>query len=109
MDWSGRERGHSRIDPGSGVELQVVDESRFAQARGREHHELFRVGTRRLEGSRVAHAEVVCPKTRPIERRATASPVPLPTFADGLAVMRCMDAMRASAAAGGALQTIDER
>ena len=41
--------------------------------------------------------------------RAVASPVPLPTFADGLAVMRCMDAMRASAAAGGALQTIDER
>ncbi len=42
-----------------------------------------------------------------IEGRTIESPVPLPTFADGLAVMRCMDAMRASAAAGGALQTIE--
>jgi len=42
-----------------------------------------------------------------IEGRAFASPVPLPTFVDGLAVMRCIDAMRASAAAGGALQIID--
>ena len=31
----------------------------------------------------------------------------LPTFADGLGVMRCMDAMRASAAAGGALTTVE--
>ena len=44
-----------------------------------------------------------------IEGRAVTSPVPLPTFADGLAVMRCMDAIRTSAAAGGALQVIDER
>jgi len=42
-----------------------------------------------------------------IEGRSVTSPVPLPTFADGLGVMRCMDAMRASAATGGALVTID--
>ncbi len=42
-----------------------------------------------------------------IEGHPIASPVPLPTFADGLGVMRCMDAMRASAATGGALQTVD--
>jgi predicted dehydrogenase len=40
-------------------------------------------------------------------RVARDAPVALPTFADGLAVMRCIDAMRASAAAGGQLQTID--
>jgi predicted dehydrogenase len=42
-----------------------------------------------------------------IEGRPLASPVPLPVFADGLAVMRCMDAMRASAAAGGTLVAIE--
>jgi predicted dehydrogenase len=36
------------------------------------------------------------------------SPVALPTFADGLAGMRCIDAMRASAAAGGVLTSIDD-
>jgi predicted dehydrogenase len=43
-----------------------------------------------------------------IEGNGIASPVPLPTFADGLAVMRAIDAMRASSAAGGAVQTIGE-
>jgi hypothetical protein len=33
--------------------------------------------------------------------------VPLPTFADGLGVMRCMDAMRLSSARGGELVTVD--
>lgn len=42
-----------------------------------------------------------------IEGRSITSPVALPTFADGLGVMRCMDAMRASAAAGGVLVSID--
>lgn len=42
-----------------------------------------------------------------IEGRSIASPVPLPTFADGLGVMRCIDAMRTSAAQGGALVAID--
>jgi predicted dehydrogenase len=38
------------------------------------------------------------------DRKTT--PVPIPTFADGLASMRVMDAIRASSAAGGALQTL---
>jgi predicted dehydrogenase len=38
-----------------------------------------------------------------IEGGEPRSAVPLPTFADGLACMQAMDAMRASAAAGGAL------
>jgi predicted dehydrogenase len=42
-----------------------------------------------------------------IEGREVASPVPLPTFDDGLGVMRTMDAMRASAAAGGALTSVE--
>ena len=41
-----------------------------------------------------------------IEGRPVASPVPLPTFADGLGVMQCMDAIRASAAGGGTLVTL---
>ena len=41
------------------------------------------------------------------EGRAIDSPVALPTFADGLGVMRCMDAMRASAAAGGARTRVE--
>lgn len=40
-----------------------------------------------------------------IEGRASAA-VAIPTFRDGLACMRVMDAIRASAAAGGALQTL---
>jgi predicted dehydrogenase len=42
-----------------------------------------------------------------IEGRELPSPVPLPVFADGLAVMQCMDAMRASAAAGGTLTIVE--
>jgi predicted dehydrogenase len=43
-----------------------------------------------------------------VEGRELASPVALPTFADGLAVMRGMDAMRASAAAGGTLTIVGD-
>ena len=42
-----------------------------------------------------------------IEGRALPSPVALPTFADGLGVMRCMDAMRASAATAGTLTIVE--
>jgi predicted dehydrogenase len=42
-----------------------------------------------------------------IEGRDLASPVALPTFADGLGVMRAMDAMRASATAGGTLTIVE--
>jgi len=42
-----------------------------------------------------------------IAGREHPSPVALPTFADGLGVMRTMDAMRASAAAGGALTSVE--
>ena len=37
-----------------------------------------------------------------VEGRPVASAVPLATFADGVAAMRTLDAIRASAAAGGA-------
>jgi predicted dehydrogenase len=42
-----------------------------------------------------------------LEGRELESPVALPTFADGLGVMRCMDAMRASAAGGGVLTSVE--
>jgi predicted dehydrogenase len=42
-----------------------------------------------------------------IEGRDVESPVALPTFADGLGVMQAMDAMRASAATGGALTSVE--
>jgi predicted dehydrogenase len=42
-----------------------------------------------------------------IEGHEQVSPVALPTFADGLGVMRCMDAMRSSAAAGGNLAIVE--
>ena len=42
-----------------------------------------------------------------VEGRDLDSPVALPTFADGLGVMRCMDAMRASAATGGTLTSVE--
>jgi predicted dehydrogenase len=41
-----------------------------------------------------------------IEGHAVRSPVPIPTFRDGLASMRILDAMRASAADGGALTKV---
>jgi predicted dehydrogenase len=43
-----------------------------------------------------------------IEGRELESPVPLPTFTDGLGVMRAMDAMRASSAAGGNLTIVED-
>ena len=42
-----------------------------------------------------------------IDGREIASPVPLPTFRDGLACLRVMDAIRASARQGGALVSPD--
>jgi predicted dehydrogenase len=42
-----------------------------------------------------------------IEGHELESPVALPTFADGLGTMRAMDAMRASAAAGGAVTSVE--
>jgi predicted dehydrogenase len=41
-----------------------------------------------------------------VDGREPSSPVPLPTFADGLACMEVLDAVRASAAQGGALVEI---
>lgn len=43
-----------------------------------------------------------------VEGRVLESPVALPTFADGLGVMLAMDAMRASAATGGTLTSVEE-
>jgi predicted dehydrogenase len=41
-----------------------------------------------------------------IEGRDAKAPVPIPTFRDGLASMRILDAMRASSASGGALTKV---
>ena len=41
-----------------------------------------------------------------VEGHTVQSPVPVPTFRDGLAAMRVLDAMRASSAQGGALQQV---
>jgi len=41
-----------------------------------------------------------------VEGRPIESAVPVPTFADGVAEMRVMDAIRRSAAAGGAVTTV---
>src|SRR4051812_26822335 len=54
----------------SGRELQVVDQPRLADARGRQHHEMPRVGTRRRERASIAHAEIVGTESGGIERRA---------------------------------------
>ncbi len=49
-------------------------------------------------------AEVLCAG---VEGRAHHAAVPVPTFADGVAGMRVLDAIRASAASGGALVTVE--
>jgi predicted dehydrogenase len=41
-----------------------------------------------------------------VEGRAVSSPVPIPTFTDGLADMQVLDAIRASAATGGAVMHV---
>jgi predicted dehydrogenase len=62
-----------------------------------------------LGGYELRHYERLAAAFRAaIEGEVIESPVALPTFADGLAVMRCIDAMRASSASGGALTTIDD-
>jgi predicted dehydrogenase len=43
-----------------------------------------------------------------VEGRAVTSAVPVPTFADGLACMQVLDAIRASAATGGAVVNVGE-
>ena len=42
-----------------------------------------------------------------IEGRHITTAVPVPTFADGLAEMRVLDAIRSSAAQGGAVVAVD--
>ena len=44
-----------------------------------------------------------------VDGRAPETPVPIPTFVDGLAGMLVLDAIRASAEAGGALVTVERR
>jgi predicted dehydrogenase len=62
--------------------------------------------------NRLSHLELgpftrLCEAMRDaIEGRMAKTTVPAPTFRDGLASMRVMDAMRASAAEGGALQVL---
>jgi len=62
--------------------------------------------------NRMSHFELapftrLCEATRDaIEGKAGTAPVAPPTFRDGLASMKVLDAMRASAAAGGALQLV---
>ena len=62
--------------------------------------------------NRLSHLEIgpftrLCEALRDgIEGRPAASTVPVPTFRDGLASMRVIDAIRASAANGGRLQTL---
>ena len=41
-----------------------------------------------------------------VDGRSFDTPVAIPTFADGVAEMRVLDAIRASAAAGGAYQAV---
>jgi predicted dehydrogenase len=62
----------------------------------------------RLGGYELRHYEQLAAAFRAaIVGRELESPVRLPTFADGLATMRAMDAMRASAAAGGAVTSVE--
>jgi predicted dehydrogenase len=61
-----------------------------------------------LGGYELRHYERLAAAFRSaIESGASQPPADLPVFDDGLAVMRCMDAMRASAAAGGALTSVE--
>jgi predicted dehydrogenase len=62
--------------------------------------------------NRLSHLELgpftrLCEAMRDaIEGKQAKTPIPPPTFRDGLASMRVLDAIRASAAAGGALQAL---
>ena len=62
--------------------------------------------------NRLSHLEMgpftrLCEAMRSaIEGRAGTAPVPVPTFRDGLASMQIIDAIRASAAAGGELRSV---
>jgi predicted dehydrogenase len=76
-------------------ELPVPDDLRLPDAAGSPAPFEIAPFTRLAQALRAA-----------IDGRAETSPVPPPTFADGLASMRVLDAIRASAAAGGALQIL---
>jgi predicted dehydrogenase len=61
-----------------------------------------------LGGYEIRHYEKLAASFRAaIEGRQLDSPVALPTFTDGLGVMRCIDAMRTSSAGGGALTSVE--
>jgi predicted dehydrogenase len=64
-------------------------------------------GSRRMSHFEIGPFTRFCEALRAgIEGRETGSPVPVPTFRDGLASMQVLDAMRASAANGGALTPV---
>jgi predicted dehydrogenase len=64
-------------------------------------------GSRRMSHFEIGPFTRFCEALRDgIEGRETRSPVPIPTFRDGLASMQVLDAMRASSANGGALTPV---
>jgi predicted dehydrogenase len=64
-------------------------------------------GSRRLSHFEIGPFTRLCEAlSAAVEGRAACSPVPVPTFADGLASMRILDAMRSSAAHGGAVTRV---
>ena len=92
--WCSDRAGRHLLEPPADLELPVPPE---ASGDPRHRYTHLEVGpyTRLCEALRAG-----------IEGSEAPTSVPVPTFADGLACMRVLDAIRASASAGGAVVSI---
>ncbi len=99
----GIDGGQAWIADADGTRVLPVPDGSAAVGGGRVDDDLDALGSYEIRH----YEQLAAAFLAAIEGRAVDSPVALPTFADGLGVMQAMDAMRASAATGGALTSVE--
>jgi predicted dehydrogenase len=100
---AGIDDGEAWIADAAGMRLLTGPDGTATVGDGRIDNDLEALG-----GYEIRHYEKLAAAfLAAIQGRDLTSPVALPTFGDGLGVMRAMDAMRASATAGGTLTIVE--
>ncbi len=99
----GIDDGQAWIADADGTRLLPVPDGSATVGGGRVDDDLDALGSYEIRH----YEQLAAAFLAAIEGRDVESPVALPTFADGLGVMWAMDAMRTSAATGGALTSVE--